>query len=111
MMLFRGDREVTVQPRIAIDRPRIAEFCRKWRIREFALFGSVLRDDFRPDSDVDVLVRLQPEHGLSLFDWADMVAELTEMFGRPVDLVEREGLRNPFRRHSILSSKEVIYAS
>ena len=102
---------MTAQPRIPIDRLRIGEFCRKWRVREFALFGSVLRDDFRDDSDVDVLVQLQPEHGLSLFDWADMVEELKQMFGRPVDLVERDGLRNPFRRHSILSNKQVIYAS
>jgi len=102
---------VNAQPRIPIDQETIAEFCRKWRITEFALFGSVLRDDFRPDSDVDVLVRLQPDHGLSLFDWVDMIEELKQMFGRNVDLVEREGLRNPFRRHSILTSKQVIYAA
>ena len=97
-------------PRISIDRPRIVEFCRKWRIMEFALFGSVLRDDFGPESDVDVLVRLHPRHGLSLFDWVDMIEELEQVFGRKVDLVEREGLQNPFRRHSILTSKQVIYA-
>lgn len=102
---------MNAQPRIPIDQETIAEFCRKWRITEFALFGSVLRDDFRPDSDVDVLVRLQPDHGLSLFDWVDMIEELKQMFGRNVDLVEREGLRNPFRRHSILTSKQVIYAA
>ncbi len=102
---------MNAQPRIAIDHERIAEFCRKWHIREFSLFGSVLRDDFRPDSDVDVLVRLQPDHGLSLFDWVDMVEELRQMFGRNVDLVEGQGLRNPFRRHSILTSKQVIYAA
>ncbi len=99
------------QPRLPIDRGRIAEFCRKWRVKEFALFGSVLRDDFRPDSDVDVLVRLQPDHGLGLFDWVDMIEELKGVFGRNVDLVEREGLRNPFRRHAILTSKQVIYAA
>ena len=102
---------MNAQPRIPIDYQRIAEFCRKWRISEFALFGSVLRDDFGPDSDVDVLVRLQPDHGLGLFDWVDMIEELKRMFGRKVDLVERQGLRNPFRRHSILTSKQVIYAA
>jgi predicted nucleotidyltransferase len=104
-------RHVNAQPRISISYPRIAEFCRKWRIIEFALFGSVLRDDFGPESDVDVLVRLRPDHGLSLFDWVDMIEELKQMFGRSVDLVEREGLQNPFRRHSILTSKRVIYAA
>jgi uncharacterized protein len=101
---------MNAQPRIPIDQHRVAEFCRKWHIREFALFGSVLRDDFRPDSDVDVLVRLQPDHGLSLFDWVDMVEELKQLFGRPVDLVERDGLRNPFRRRSVLNHSQVIYA-
>ena len=99
------------QPRIPIDRERIGEFCHKWRVIEFSLFGSVLRDDFRPDSDVDVLVRLHPDHGLSLFDWVDMIEELKQMFGREVDLVERQGLRNPFRRHTILTGKKVIYAA
>ena len=103
--------EHTLQPRIPVDREQIAAFCRKWRIAEFALFGSVLRDDFCSDSDVDVLVRLQPDHGLDLFDWADMREELTLMLGRPVDLVDLEGLRNPFRRHAILTNKQVIYAA
>jgi predicted nucleotidyltransferase len=102
---------VNARPRIPIDRERIAEFCRKWRVREFALFGSVLRDDFGPDSDVDVLVRLQPGHGLNLFDWVNMIEELKGIFGREVDLVELEGLENPFRRHSILTSQQVIYAA
>jgi uncharacterized protein len=102
---------MNAQPRIPIDGERVAEFCRKWRISEFALFGSVLRDDFGPDSDVDVLVRLQPNHGLNLFDWVEMIEELRRMFGRQVDLVERQGLLNPFRRHSILTSKQVIYAA
>ena len=99
------------QPRIPIDQERIADFCCKWRIAEFALFGSVLRDDFRPDSDVDILVSLRPDHGLSLFEWVDMIEELKVIFGRNVDLVDKQGLRNPFRRHSILTTKQVIYAA
>lgn len=99
-----------VQSRIPIDPEQIAAFCRKWRITEFALFGSVLRDDFRPDSDVDVLVQLHPNHGLSLFDWVEMIDELKNLFGREVDLVEKETIQNPFRRHSILTSRQVIYA-
>jgi hypothetical protein len=97
--------------RIAVDQARIGEFCRKWRIRELALFGSALRDDFGPDSDVDVLVELQPDHGLSLYDWVDMIEQLETIFGRKVDLVAKGGLKNPFRRREILRTAEVVYAS
>jgi predicted nucleotidyltransferase len=97
--------------RIPIDRERVAEFCARWRILEFSLFGSVLREDFRPDSDVDVLVTFDPDARWSLFDLVDMQEELKAFFGREVDLVEAEGLRNPFRRRSILRSKEVIHAA
>ncbi len=99
--------------KVGIDVPteRIAAFCRKWRVTEFALFGSVLRDDFGPDSDIDVLVELGPNHGLSLFDWVDMIGELKALFGREVDLVSKRGLRNPFRRHEILTTREVIHAA
>ncbi len=96
---------------IAVDMPRIEEFCHRWKVAEFALFGSVLREDFRPDSDVDVLVTLQPNNGLSLYDWIDMIDELKEMFGRDVDLVDKEGLKNPIRRKRILETCEVVYAA
>jgi predicted nucleotidyltransferase len=88
-------------------------FCHKWRIREFALFGSVLREDFRPDSDVDVLVSFQPEAEWDLFDVVDMQNELEIIFGRKVDLLDREAVeqsRNPFRRRGILSNTRVVYA-
>jgi predicted nucleotidyltransferase len=97
--------------RIPIDGDRVAEFCRKWKIAEMALFGSVLRDDFRPDSDVDVPVTFDTDAGWSLFDLVDMREELTTLFGRDVDLVEANGIRNPFRCRAILRSKEVIHAS
>ncbi len=87
------------------------ELCRRWKVKELALFGSVLRDDFRPDSDVDVLVTFADRAGWSLFDFVRMADELAKLFGREVDLVEKKGLRNPFRRAAILGSKEVIYAS
>ena len=96
---------------IAVDTDRIAEFCRKWRVKELAIFGSALRHDFGPDSDVDVLVELQPDHGLGLYDWVDMIDELGAIFGRQVDLVAKGGLKNPFRRRAILSSAQVLYAS
>lgn len=99
-------------PRIAIDEKRIAEFCGKWQISEFALFGSVLRDDFGPDSDVDVLVTFASEARWSLFDMCHMQDELETVFGRKVDLVSRAGIeasRNYLRRRAILSSTEVIH--
>ena len=100
-----------MSPRVAVDRVRLSEFCRRHRIAELALFGSVLRDDFGPDSDVDVLVSFAPEAHPSLFDLAEMREELNLLFGREVDIVERPALRNPFRKRSILSSLQVVYAS
>lgn len=97
--------------KIDLDRERLADFCRRWRITEFALFGSVLREDFRPDSDLDVLVSFEPDAPWSLWDLSTMRHELEEIFGREVDLVEKKALRNPFRRHAILTSKQVIYAA
>ncbi len=96
---------------IPIPRERIGDFCRKWKIAEFSLFGSVLREDFRPDSDVDVLVSFAKEAQWSLYDWVDMIAELREIFGRDVDLLSSQSLRNPFRRHEILKTRETLYAA
>jgi len=96
---------------ITIDREQLAALCRKWQVTELSLFGSVLRDDFGPESDVDVLVTFAPDAPWSLFDLVDMTDELAALFGRKVDLVEREGLRNPIRRRAILSSREVIHAA
>lgn len=96
---------------IYISREKIEGFCRKWKIAEFSLFGSILKDNFGPESDVDVLVSFSKDADWSLFDLAVMEQELEEIFGRSVDLVEKEYIRNPFRRHSILNGKEVIYES
>jgi uncharacterized protein len=96
---------------LAIDSDRITGFCRRWRITEFALFGSVLRDDFRPESDVDVLVTFEPDAPWTLWDLSRMRMELEEIFGREVDLVEKKALRNPFRRQAILPHQHVIYAA
>jgi predicted nucleotidyltransferase len=90
---------------------KIADFCRRWKIKEMSLFGSVLRDDFDQGSDVDILVTFSEDARWSLFDWVDMIEELKEITGREVDLVERESIRNPFRRRSILANREVIYAA
>ena len=93
-----------------IPRKKIAEFCKRWGITEFALFGSALRADFRPDSDVDVLVSIDPKAHIGLFELVDMQLELEKMFKRSVDLVEKEGLRNPYRRSEILNTAKLIYA-
>ena len=94
-----------------IPRKKIAEFCKRWSITEFSVFGSALREDFGPDSDVDVLVSIDPKAHIGLFEIIDMKLELQDMFKRPVDLVEKEGLRNPYRRKEILRTAQVVYAS
>ena len=90
---------------------KIGDFCRKWKVLEMALFGSVLSEDFRPDSDIDVLVSFKNNAGWGLFEFVDMIDELQTIFGRKVDLVEKDSLRNPFRRQAILAAHEVIYAA
>jgi predicted nucleotidyltransferase len=94
-----------------IPRKKIAEFCKRWSITEFSVFGSVLRDDFRPDSDVDVLVSIDPKAHIRLFELINMQLELENMFKRPVDLVEKDGLRNPYPRREILRTAQVVYAT
>jgi predicted nucleotidyltransferase len=97
--------------RIPLSKAKVAAFCQRWKISEFSLFGSVVREDFRPDSDVDVLVSFQHEANWSLWDLIEMTEELEKMFGRKVDLVEKEALRNPYRRHSILNGREIFYVA
>ena len=99
------------QTNIEIPYHKIRDFCRRWRIKEFAIFGSTLRNDFRPESDVDVLVTFQEEAPWGLFEFVEMIEELREIFGRDVDLVEKEALRNPFRRREILSHCQFVYAA
>lgn len=99
---------------ISIERDRIEAFCRRWQVAELALFGSVLREDFRPDSDVDLLVRFLPAARHSLLDLVRMQEELESILGRKVDLVEKSAIeksRNYIRRKAILSSLETVYAA
>ena len=97
-------------PHVAIDRDRLEAFCRKWKVKELSFFGSVLSDDFRPDSDVDVLVVYGEDAAWDLWDHLHAEEELKGILGREVDLVQKSAVRNPFRRHHILSNREVIYA-
>ncbi len=100
-----------VTPQVSTSRHKIAKFCRRWQVIELALFGSVLRTDFTADSDVDVLVTFAPDAQISLFDMAQMRIELQDIFNRPVDILEKEALRNPFRKREILRSSQVLYAA
>jgi predicted nucleotidyltransferase len=99
---------------IEVPKESLAEFCRKWKIVELCFFGSVLRDDFRPDSDVDVLVTFAPEGRYSLFDLVHIEEELEKMLGRRVDLVERSAIEqseNYIRRKHILNSAQTVYVA
>ncbi|MBV8518702.1 MAG: nucleotidyltransferase family protein [Acidobacteria bacterium] len=96
---------------IDIDKDKLRDFCRKWKITEFALFGSAVREDFRPDSDVDVMVSFAEDAEWSLLHMVDMKAELERMFGRDVDLLTRYGVErslNRYRRDSILNSAVLL---
>lgn len=98
--------------RIDVPPDGLAAYCRRWQIVEAALFGSVLRDDFGPQSDVDVLVRFDPRARHTLFDMVRMQAELTALLGRQADIVERVAVErspNYLRRRDILQSAETIY--
>lgn len=101
--------------RLHVSLDQISEFCDRWHILEFALFGSVLRDDFQPEaSDVDVLVMFKPESKTGLTEWLDMRDELEALFQRKVDLVSKAAIeesRNWIRKHNILSTAQVIYGN
>jgi hypothetical protein len=97
--------------KVSID--SIREFCQRWGVSELSLFGSVLRDDFRPDSDIDVMVTFADGTGMTLVRWMGMTEELEAIFGREVDLMTRrtiERARNKLTRAAILETAQVIYA-
>src|SRR6266540_369471 len=98
-----------MSPKIAIDRQRLADFCRRNHIRRLSLFGSVLRDDFGPNSDVDVLVEFEPNHipGLAFFAMQD---ELSAILGRRVDL-NTAGFISPLFRDDVLAEADALYES
>ena len=100
--------------KISIPRKKIVDFCQRWKVVEFSLFGSALREDFRSDSDIDVLVTFAPNTHVSLFDLVDMEDELKNVFGRKVDFVEKESIlhsENYIRRKNILENTKVVYAA
>ena len=101
----------TINPHLDVSPETIAAFCRRWEVVELALFGSVVRDDFSPDSDVDVMVRFAPDARRSLWDLVRMHDDLTALFGREVDIVEQGQITNPFRLRSIERDFAVVYAA
>jgi len=100
--------------KVSIPRKKIADFCQRWKVVEFSLFVSALREDFHSDSDIDVLVTFASDTRVSLFDLVDMEDELKDVFGREVDLVEKDSIlksENYIRRKNILENTKVIYAA
>ena len=95
--------------KLEVDPEAIARFCQKHGIQELSLFGSVLREDFRGDSDVDVLVQFDPDARPGLLEYCRILEELEALIGRKVDLVTPDGL-SPYLKDRILASREVIYA-
>ena len=103
-----------MRPEIPIPTERLAVFCSRWKIAELRVFGSALRDDFRPDSDLDLLVRFAPDADWSLLDHVAMEDELTRIVGRNVDLVSQRAIErssNWIRREAILGTAEPYFAS
>ena len=96
--------------KIKVPKQELADFCRRYHVQKLALFGSVLGNNFRADSDVDVLVSFQPNAKIGFITFSRMQRELTELFNRPVDLVPMDGLKSVIR-DSVLSNIEEVYAS
>ncbi len=98
--------------KVDFDKANLSRFCRERGIARLEVFGSALREDFRGDSDVDLLCTLRPDFKCGLFDWVALKFDLEKLFGRPVDLVSRWGIehsRNPYRKHAILSTAVPLY--
>lgn len=103
-----------VNPGVGLPQGKIEDFCKRWRIVEFALFGSALRDDFGPESDLDVLVAFAQDAGWTLFDHLRMEQELAGLLGRKIDLFTKEAVErshNWLRRREILDTAEVVYGT
>jgi uncharacterized protein len=99
---------------IQLSEEKLVDFCQRWKVSELALFGSVLRDDFRPDSDIDVLITFAPDAKRGLMTLAKMKYELEDLLGREVDLVSKyaiETSHNWIRRNEILGTAQVIYVA
>jgi uncharacterized protein len=109
-----GGKPVVTITMIDLPMEKITEFCDRWQVVEFSLFGSVLRDDFRPDSDVDVMVEFSSDAHPTFTTLEQMEEDLQQIFHRDIDLITRQGIettRNYLRRQEILSSAQIIYVA
>lgn len=101
-------------PRIDIPKEQLAKLCKRWNIVELSLFGSVLRDDFGPDSDVDIMVKFAANSHTSLLDLVTIQNQIEQLVGRRIDLVTRSGIEhgsNPYIKNKILKNAETFYAA
>ncbi len=99
-----------MSPHVAVDRARLAEFCRRHHIRRLSFFGSVLGESFRPDSDVDVLVEFERAHVPGLLTLAGLEIELSELLGRKADVRTAEDLSRYFR-DEVIAKAQLLYAA
>lgn len=99
-----------IHPSLELPMEAIGELCRRYHVRELSVFGSAVRDDFRPDSDVDFLVEFEPEAQIGLGELMGLLDDLTDTVGRKADLVTKRGLK-PLIRDEVLGSAEVLYAA
>ena len=97
--------------RITVPREAVSEFCRRHHVRTLSLFGSVLREDFGPESDIDVMLKFRPGFGFTFENTPEIQDELESMFGRPVDVIEKGRIRNPFRYRAIMNSYRLVYTA
>ncbi len=105
---------MTGSPNIEIPKERIADFCHRWKVAELSLFGSVLRDDFSPASDVDVLVQFIPGSTVTIGTMVTMKEELESLFRRKVDILTKKAVqasKNPLRKKAILGGAQIVYSS
>lgn len=102
------------QLKIRLPDATLTAFCQHWKIKEMSLFGSVLREDFRPDSDIDVMVSFEEDAGWGLLEFVRMKRELKALFGREVDLLTKKSIEqshNWIRQQEILSTAQVVYVA
>ncbi|MDJ0729124.1 MAG: nucleotidyltransferase domain-containing protein [Crocosphaera sp.] len=114
--MVKGNYQLEVKPkireRLGIELETIIQFCHQWKIVELALFGSILRDDFKDNSDVDILVTFEAKSNISLLDLETLEQQLTNLLNRSVDVVTKKSIEksdNWIRRRNILDNNEVIY--
>ena len=106
--------QTMIKRNIKLPQSQLAEFCERWMIAELAFFGSVLRDDFDSNSDLDILVKFKPAANWSLFEHSKMELELSQLLERPIDLFSKRAVEqshNWIRRQEILNTAEVVYVS